>query len=322
MKRRKVIILFMWSSLWLNLNICFGCVLPAEEWEAFGDIAFKDGFALSPLNTKIVEEKGGWEKACIDTLYFEKQNMIPTWKMAQWYSKHDLGNTNPVKNQNGTITYANQGKKVTWKPDGSLWLEINTSQEYDKPRQGNEPWPHLLIEQNFVRHPNIGKAKQLDFSMEIKLEKCERKISDNEYNPEIHTAQSPFYFVLKNVNNQSSDFNSFIWLGIPSYDYRYQQMTDQESISWDLGTSTYIYNVPQLPVWGDITFEDKQWHQAKADVLPLIKEAIEKLRSKGFFKDTTWEDMEICGMNFGWEVPGTFDAAISVRNMSLKVTDN
>lgn len=321
MKKKSIIKLSVWSSLLLNLCICFSFASPVDEWEAFGDIAFEDGFALSPLNTKIVEEKGGWEKACVDTLYFEKQAQKPIWKIAQWNSKHDLGNTLPIRNQDGSITYTNQGKKVIWNQDGSLWLEINTSQEYDKPREENEPWPHLLIEQNFKSQPNIGKVKQLNFSMEIKLEKCERKMFDSEYNPKLHTAQTPFYFVLRNINSEAPDFNTFIWLGIPSYDYRHQQMTDKETISWDLDTSTYIYNVPQLAVWGNITFHDKQWHQAKVDVLPLIKEAIEKMKSKGFFKDTTWEDMEICGMNFGWEVPGTFDAAISVRNMSLKVID-
>lgn len=323
MKRRRIVIkLSVWSSLLLNLCICFSFTSPADEWEAFGDTAFKDGFALSPLNTKIVEDKGGWEKACVDTLYFEKQGMKPIWKIAQWNSKYDLGNTLPIKNKDGSIIYANQGKKVVWNPDGSLWLEINTSQEYDKPRKENESWPHLLIEQNFKRQPNIGKVKQLNFSMEIKIEKCERKMSDSEYNPELHTAQTPFYFVLRNINSEVPDFNSFIWLGIPSYDYRYQQMSDKETISWDIGTATYIYNVPQLPIWGDINFNDKQWHQAKIDMLPLIKESIEKMKSKGFFKDTSYSDFELCGMNFGWEVPGTFDAAVSVRNMSLKVINN
>lgn len=322
MERYKFVTQALSGIFLLNMLVCSGCASPEKEWEAIGDMAFENGFALTPLDPVIVQENGGFEKTCVDTLYFKRQNVMPVWKMAQWYSKYDLGHTAPVRTQDGSIVYENQGKKVVWNPDGSLWLEINTSHEYDKPRQENEPWPHLLIEQSFGRHPNIGKVKQLNFSMEIKLEKCEKKMSDSDYNKEIHTAQSPFYLVLKNVNEQSEDFNSFIWLGIPSYDYRYQRMKDQESISWDIGTATYIYNVPQLSVWGDIAFQDKQWHQAKLDVLPLIKKGIEKMREKGYFKDTLWDDIEICGMNFGWEIPGTFDAAVSVRNISLKVINN
>ena len=322
MNKSGVILLAMASSLFLNASISVGDNPPAKEWEAFGDRAFEKGFALTPLDPQIVQQNGGFEKTCVDTLYFKKTGTIPIWKMAQWYSKYDLGHTLPEKDEIGNITYANPGKKVIWNPDGSLHLELNASQEYEKPRKANEAWPHLLIEQDFIRHPNIGKARQLMFSIELKLEKCERKMPDSEYNPEIHTAQSPFYFVLKNANPQSKDFNPFIWLGIPSFDYRYPQMNNTSTISWDLGTSTYIYNVPQLPVWGNISFEDKQWHQAKTDVLPLIKEAIEKMRAKGYFKDTAWDDLEICGMNFGWEIPGTFDAAISVKNLSLKVLDN
>lgn len=322
MKEGKIVILVMLNILLLNMLGCSSHASPKKEWEAIRDMAFENGFALTPLDPIIVQENGGFEKTCVDTLYFERQDVIPVWKMAQWYSKYNLGHVAPVRNQDGSIVYESRGKKVVWNMDGCLWLEINTSHEYDRPRQGNEPWPHLLIEQSFVQHPNIGKVKQLDFSIEMKLEKCERKMSDCDYNPEIHTAQSPFYFVLKNVNERSKDFNSFIWFGIPSYDYRYQRTTNQETISWDIGTSTYIYNVPQLPVWGDISFQDKQWHQAKVDVLPLIKKGIEKMREKGYFKDTLWDDIEICGMNFGWEIPGTFDVAISVKNISLKVINN
>lgn len=300
----------------------FPCVCHAavgKGWEVIGDVSFAKGLALTPLDPVVVQANGGIEKNCVDTFFFAQRDVQPVWRLVQWYNKYDFRNAAPVVKEDGSIVYGNRSKKIIWYPEGRLWLELNAGREYDNPRKPEEMWPHLLIEQTFSRRPNIGRVEHLNFSMEVKLEKCERKMSDADYNPEIHTAQSPFYFILRNVDEQSDDFNSFIWIGIPSYDYRYERMMDKELVSWDAGTSTYIYNLPQLTVWGDITFHDRQWHRAQADLLPLIKEAVQKMKSKGYFKDTDWEDLEITGMNFGWEIPGTFDAAVSIRNISLKV---
>ena len=307
------------KALLLSVISCACYATSGKGWEVIGDISFKRGLALTPLDPAVVQANGGIEKNCVDTFFFRQKNVLPVWRLVQWHNKYDFRNAVPVEKEDGSIMYGNQSKKVIWYPEGRLWLELNAGKEYDCPRKQEDMWPHLLIEQSFPRCPNIGKVKQLDFSMEIKLEKCERRMSDADYNPEIHTAQSPFYFILRNVDEQSADFNSFIWIGIPSYDYRYERMMDKELVSWDAGTSTYIYNLPQLTIWGDITFHDKQWHRAQADLLPLIKEAVQKMKGKGYFKDTDWEDLEITGMNFGWEIPGTFDAAVSIRNISLKV---
>ena len=42
------------------------------------------------------------------------------------------------------------------------------------------------------------------------------------------------------------------------------------------------------------------------------------MREKDVLKETTPDDLEITGMNFVWEIPGTFDVAIRVKGISLK----
>ena len=58
----------------------------------------------------------------------------------------------------------------------------------------------------------------------------------------------------------------------------------------------------------------------QADLLPHIRMCLDKMKEKGFFKDTNLSDLEISGMNFGWEVPGTFRAAASIKDLSLRTT--
>ncbi|MDR2040388.1 MAG: hypothetical protein LBQ60_20930 [Bacteroidales bacterium] len=285
--------------------------------EVIGDITFEKGFSLSPLDPQITQRKGA-DKANTDTLYFYQPDTRPVWQMSQWYSKYDLAGTITQKNRD-SISYSNQGKKITRHHDGSLLLEITTSTEYDHPRRDGEPWPHLLIEQKLNKRVNIGEVRKILFSMEMKLVKCTNMMREEDFNEALHTAQTPLYFILKNTNKNSEDYNSAIWFGIPSFDYRYTKMSEKELISWDIGTQMFIYNVPQILVWGDISFQDMRWHKAETDLLPLMMRAVESMQEKGVFTATSLSDLVLTEMNFGWEVPGIFDAAVMVRGISLKV---
>ncbi len=287
--------------------------------EIIQDVLFEKGFALTPLDPAIVQQGGGFEKTYLDTLDFGKDGSHPAWMLAQWNSRYDLADTPLVNGKDGSIEYANEGKKIALYPDHSLWLEVDASQEYDNPRMNGQSWPHLLIAQNFHNgSPNVGESDRLDFSMEIKLEKCENKMTDRTYNLFLHTAQTPFYFMLVNNNKNSMDYNQRIWFGLPSYDYRYPVLRDNETVLWDIGTSTFIYGVPETTIWGNVSLHDGNWHKTHMDIKPLINRALEAMKEHDVFRNTTLEDLIITSMNFGWEVPGTFDAAIRVRGISLK----
>ena len=290
--------------------------------EVFIDRLFEHGFGLSPLDPKIVQQGGGFEKTNVDTLYFGKERQIPAWQLAQWWSKYTLADVIPEIGGDGSITYKNAGKRFARFTDGSLLLELTTSKEYDHPRKDGEPWPHILLEQKFrERSPVVGNAKELRFSMEIKLVKCENQMKPGTFNDKLHTAQSPFYFVLEDCKKGSKGKGKYVWFGIPSFDYRYKHTGNKEKVSWDIGTNTYIYNAPENTLWGEVSFQDGKWHKANADILPLIKRALKIMQSKGVFVTTTLADLKITGMNFGWEIPGTFDAALCVKNFSLLVKE-
>ena len=296
--------------------------LNQDGIEIFKDNTFQTGFALGPVDSKTVRVGGGHEKTFVDTLNFRKDSPKPVWRIAQWNSKFDLANTKPMDGPENSIYYENEGssRKIALYPDHSLLLEVNASKEYDKPRIKGQSWPHLLIAQEFGNErPNIGNVNQLLFSMELKLERCENKMDSGTYNKSLHTAQSPLYFNIKNVNQNSADFNQMIRFGIPSYDYRYTKMSDKEKIGPETGHPNFIYNVPPLSVWGDISFQDEEWHKCEIDLKPLILRALEAIKEKDVFKNTSPDDLVITGMNFGWEVPGTFDATLKVKNLSLKI---
>ena len=310
MNRTIVMVL---AALFTGLPVGFA----AGGREVMRDPSFADGFALSPLSPQTVQKGGGFAKTNLDTLRFDPANTPPVWQLAQWHSRHNLAKTPPVRGEDGSVTYANQGKKVTRYPDGTLLLEITTTTEYDAPRVQGEDWPHLLIKQHFEKPVNVGRAKRLEYGIEVRLVHCENRMKEDEFQTSLHTAQAPFFFILRNTNRASADFNESIWLGIMSFDYRYPQTRDTEKIKWNVGTKKYIYNIPETAIWGNISFHDMEWHRASLDILPLVERAVEAMHSKGVFLHTELSDLELTDMNFGWEVPGTFDAGVMVRGISL-----
>ena len=288
-----------------------------EGIERMGDIFFQHGMALSPLSSAIVTQGGGFAKTNVDTLRFGVAGIAPTWQIAQWNSRHDLGKTPPVKGEDGTISYSNAGKNITRFKDGTLRLEVFAGNEYDHPRVNGEDWPHLLIKQSFDPWIKLAGLEKLNYGIEVRMVHCEN-LMGSDYQSNLHTAHAPFYFYIRNATVDSPDYNVAIWFGIATFDYRTPELRDEEKISWDLGTSQFIYQVPQTQIWGDISFHDGQWHSVRTDILPMVQQAVEAMHTKDVFLHTTLEDLEISGMNFGWEVPGTFDAGLEVRNISLK----
>lgn len=287
----------------------------AEVRELIADRSFGAGVALSPLSVETVTSGGGFAATNVDTLHFGDSNGPTAWQMCQWWSRYDLGGTPAVRTTEGTC-YANAGKRVMRRDDGTLLLEVLGSAEYDAPRRDGEAWPHLLVQQDFDPAPVVGAMSSLTLSMNLRVAYC-RNAMESGYDEALHTVQAPFYLHLRNTNRSSEDYGKALWVGIPTFDYRYERLAATESVHWDTGTATYIYTVPPRSIWGDISFHDGRWHAVCRDILPAVRRALEAMRERGELTHSSADDMAVTGMNFGWEVPGTFDAAMEVRGMSL-----
>ena len=288
--------------------------------ELIADARFERGAALSPLWPHIVQQGGGFSRTCTDTLRFAESDLKPIWQLCQWSSRYDLAGAEAMA-QGDEVAFANEGKRVALAEDGTLTLGLTTSREYDHPRRADEPWIHLLVQQDFGEgQPIVGNLKALHFGMELRIDHCHNRLGEA-FDETLHTAQAPFYLMVRNINRESKDYGLGLWVGIPTFDYRYKQLADKETIHWDVGTATYIYTIPPRTVWGDVDLGDGEWHRAEQDILPLVQRAVEAMREKGCFMDSALEDLAITGMNFGWEIPGTFDAELKMRGLSLRAEE-
>ena len=66
-----------------------------------------------------------------------------------------------------------------------------------------------------------------------------------------------------------------------------------------------------------VASEDGEWMNIDIDVLPYIKRMLNLAQEKGFMLGVTLDTVVIDGMNMGWEMPGTYDGEMWIKDLSL-----
>ena len=60
-----------------------------------------------------------------------------------------------------------------------------------------------------------------------------------------------------------------------------------------------------------------EWAEIDADLLPYIKAGLKEAIEKEYLKSSNPCDYAVTGMNMGWELPGTLDASIQIRDFEV-----
>lgn len=285
------------------------------------DKSFAKGFHLMGINPDLDERK------IFRFLDYEKTNKEekdPTWYMAQWWTKYNFTNARESY-QDGMYIYENESRVVKVNPaKGYLYTELNAGVEYDTPRKHNESWPHILIEQFFSEEVYLKDVEKIIAKLKVKIIKVENKMSDEEYDENNHTAQLCWYFTLNNNppegKEDSGIIGDYLWFGIPIYDYRYP--TIQKSAIIDSGfegsTNKMIYSMSN-DIYLPTPLEFNKEYSIEVDIMPYIKDAYEYAQKHNALVDVKMKNLMFRYMNFGWELPGTFNVASEIKGLDVKI---
>ena len=115
-----------------------------------------------------------------------------------------------------------------------------------------------------------------------------------------------------------------IWFGLQFYDNRTQWPAHSISVDGGKedasGKAIYVVDSKKYlsaPVWvGDRTV-------VEYDILDDVQLALEESRAftgVEVFHHTELSDLKITTMNLGWELPGTFDVAVSIDHFGIEYT--
>jgi hypothetical protein len=143
------------------------------------------------------------------------------------------------------------------------------------------------------------------------------------YTPKLHAAHFQIFFTLQNLDRRNPGYGQYLWFGVPLFDDRHP--VPKAHIAKDSGkedaTGMFIFT-PDGAEFSGRSAHDREWITIDKDLLPLMREGLKTAWERGFLQDSrSLADYRISGMNLGWEVPGIFDAAMQIRDLSLEVEE-
>ena len=294
--------------------------------ELFGDLNFERGFEilngpkkLGDLRLPLAGEK--------------TSDAAPTWKLAQHHSKFDLSRPETTTATASEARAATPGLAVarTKTADGAvaLRLEVAADAEYDAPRRADQNWLHLLLQRDFPPQERVSFAdvESLVFTCDAQILRCERAMSDAEFDVDLHTTQASVYFAISNDDPESPDFRDYIWFGVSFFDDRYEIQTDYVAVDGDpktIGTGKLIYRLGEQrtidDILGGVNPFGKKPVRIEIDLARYLGDALQAAKERGFLTETRVEQMKMGHFNFGWETPGTYRAALEIKNPRLVAT--
>ena len=304
-------------------------VVPGK-YELLRDLNWKNGFNVTGLDSSL---EGGHTPYPFN---YGDASKKPMWKLAQWDSKYDFckeDETTVTQPDDGIFVYENPSKTVTINTNtGEIRLKLLASTVYDAPRKAGERWPHLLIEDTGIYSESenrfaleLKNETQLRLHLKQKLSYFEDKMGTTA-NSALHAASVYLYLYVKGTNDKGKI--EMMWFGIPLFDNR--NAFPAEYSATDGGKSDasglYIYNIPAKAVTSTSFFRenkpfgsiDNPWMNIDMDVLPYIQRALYLANNNNQMKGVTLTTAYIDGINLGWEMPGTYDAEMCFKELSLK----
>ena len=285
-----------------------------NEQTVVADDHYRNGFNL--LGVRSIETGD----QVMDVLnYGQEYGVYPLWRLAQWGTRHSLEGTEVQVAGEGIFSYSNRAKAVTADTNtGEVILKATASEEYERPRKQGEDWPHLLMEQYFLKPAFVKDLQELRVRVSVRISEFERKMTDAEYDPALHAAQVSWYLTIQNQNSSSGKYGDYYWFGLPIFDNR--DSLPEESYFQDGGkadtTSKFIYNMP-AKAYLTKGLEDGEWATIDLDVLPYVLKAKDLAYRSGFLQGTEPDDLALSNMNIGWDLPGTFDVEMRMKDLQI-----
>lgn len=276
--------------------------------ELLSDTTFKKGFKIRyPFHVNDENE----DLAKVIALTTDK----PDWFISQWFTKFTIANGIINKSQD-KLEIIDDSKKVIV-TSGKIYLEINGIKEYDKPRTSVDPWPHLLLEQNFSdKKLSDYETMTMNINFDYLLF---HDYMQTTIDPNIHTAQFQWFLNIGNRNKKSKGYGDFFWFGLsfldtPRYDFppAFMEIDGGKEDATKkficiVDSRKYLKQAIKLNDNVNVSFE----------IFQLINEGFTEAKKRGFLKDTNYEDLELNSTNIGFELTGTFAIGLRINQIGL-----
>ncbi len=262
---------------------------------------------------------------------------VPDWTLAQWGSQYDFLDSYKKSYYEGgnALRVMSKGKAVGGEylpakvfdangTERSVYLELNAETEYDAPRRSGESWPHILLSQDFSdRLIHVASQKEIVMAMEFEITKFEDRMG-SAADKNLHCAQFVFYVTLQNRTQGSSGYGEYIWFGIGLWDNRNVGTVTHLYAAQDGGkennTGAFIYSPSSALYYPQFRGVVPKAHtpvSMRFNILQTARDAFDLAKQRNYLANTAWEDLYVGGMNFGFEVTGTYNVGADVEQVGI-----
>lgn len=284
-----------------------------ESMQLLADPDFLQGFTVRGQDTK---DRG--------VFAFGQTDTDPVWILGQWNSGPCLWDDRQESAANvltdgviKTVTYDQKKHAVA--------LRLNTIPYYDGRGGTTDAWPHLLMEEALPISADTKDTRKLDFyslSADKIIVSMEIRMTDYHFVeiPGVNAAQFLSYYYVR-----SKTGHDFIWFGVPLFDNR-----GLSDLYWamDNGSGRMIYGIPMAETYQNSVhsllredgtpYVSDRWISVSVDIKPRLLDMIERGLEGGYLKNVSSpDDLYLSGVNIGWEIIGSFDATVEVRNFRI-----
>jgi hypothetical protein len=164
----------------------------------------------------------------------------------------------------------------------------------------------------------LDEVDAIRLRVRLRLLYSRNEIPANGYDPGLHAAQFQMFFIVKNIRPGCVDQGNYYWFGVPFYDSRYD--IPPAYMAADAGkadaTGKFIFTIAGESL-GEPSLKTGHWITLDKDLLPHVLTGLQEAAKRGYLKDPNPHDYAVANMNLGWEIPGTFDAAIQVQDLDV-----
>jgi hypothetical protein len=81
-------------------------------------------------------------------------------------------------------------------------------------------------------------------------------------------------------------------------------------------TGKFIYTIAGNKI-NNTPLKKGQWVAIQKDLLPYIRNGLKETVRKGHLTSCNPADYAVVNLNLGWEIPGTFDASMQIRDLEV-----
>ena len=250
------------------------------------------------------------------------------WTLRQYNSKFNMAAFSYEKWMGKHIyTLAGNGnmpaKVVTINPKAaSLTLECNASAEYTGIRRKDQPWIYMTVDAP-TDTVLLGLCKGLKLSFNGKIsswEDCMGPLADKA----VHASTCVFSLRLRNVNRESRLWGRTFTIAMILFDNRLTGSASEPIVlEPDLAAEGEFVYCPQSALYiggsGRLP-KARQAFTVSADMLQIVSTALKEAREDAAIGDSYPAEWEIVGCSFGWEMTGTYNAALELSNLNLTVS--